>query len=145
MKHLIICMLILFVLTGCSSIQDSPSIQTTPSTEVLDLSLVDKYEFTVSSHDDYSETIISIENPQDIQIMNEFLGQTVTITHSEIPCDCEYLDSVKIFLNDGKKLFFGIERNFDDSFAFSEYSLSVIRFEDKSYDDLMNLIERFRD
>ena len=145
MKHLIICMLVLFVLTGCSSIQDSTSVQNTPSTEVLDLSLVSKYEFTVSSHDDYSETIISIENPQDIQIMNKFLGQTVTITHSEIPCDCEYLDSVKIFLNDGKKLFFGIERNFDDSFAFSEYSLSVIRFEDKSYDDLMNLIERFRD
>ena len=135
MKHLIIGITVLFILTGCTLTQR------TPTTDEFDLGTVSKYEFSVFSSDGYSENIIFIENPEDIKRVNEFLGQTVIMTHSKDPCACDYLVSVKIFANNNEELFFGIEENSDGSFNFSNYSLSVIRFENKSYNDLMNLVK----
>ena len=136
MKRLIIGIMFLFLLAGCSPTQKAPS------TEELDLSLVSKYVF---SFEEYSENAISVENPDDIQKVNGFLGQTVVITHYEDPCPCDYLDTVMISLTSGKELFFGIEKNASGSFDFSNYSLSVIRFEGKSYDDLIDLVKGLDD
>jgi len=134
MNRLIMGLIALVMLLGRIPIQKE-------STEVLDLNMVEKYEFNVILLDDFSETAIHIEDAEDVREMNAFLGQAVVINHSGDSCDCVYLDSVRIYLLDGRELFFGIERNEVDSFNFSNYSLSVIRFEDKSYDELMNFVK----
>ena len=136
MKRLIVIIMLLLTLTGCSLLGQKPK------TEVLDLDMVIQYQFTLADPD-YSETTIYVDTPEYIRQMNEFLGQTVTVTHSDTPCACEYLDSVKIFLANGEELFFGIDKKSDGSFDFSEYSLSVISFSDKRYEDLINLVNSF--
>ena len=148
LKRLIIGAMILFMLLGCEfvenpsdSVDEDESIENHSDTEMLDLSLVGKYEFTVFSYDDYSEDIIHVEKPEDIKKINEFLGETVMITHYKDPCNCAYPDFVRIFLVDGKELFFGIEKNSAGSFNFSKNSLSVISFEDNTLDGLISLVK----
>ena len=135
MKRIIITIMLLLTLTGCSRLRQALS------TEVLNLNTVAQYEFNIVD-EIYSEMTIRIESQDDIRQINDFLGQTVTITHSDTPCDCHYLNSVTFFMANGETRYFGIEKKSDDSFDFSNYSLSVISFNDKNYDDLMNLIKR---
>ena len=54
------------MLTGCSLTGHYPN------KEELDLNLVSKYEFSVYSYDNAMNTIVHVENPDDVKKMAEF-------------------------------------------------------------------------
>ena len=114
-------------------------------TEELDLSLVVKYEFDIVSYEERRNVRITIDNVDDVQKLNDFLGNVVTVTHSNEACLCDYETTLLMILTTGRLLRFGVERNWsDDTFNLSDNGMSVIRLDNLNYDDFMDLVMSFR-
>jgi len=109
-------------------------------TEELDLSLVEQYEFSIWSEG--ASTRIIIDDAVNIERVNVFLGNTVTITHSNIDCYCFHDVDVRMFLTGGRELRFGVTYTTatEGRLIFDNNSAAWISFADVSYDDFMELI-----
>jgi hypothetical protein len=115
--------------------------------EILNLDLVSGYEFRIYSYENNTDIIYHIQEPEDVRKMSEFLGNNRVINYiDDGPCECDYGVLLRIFLTTGEVLKYGVEENRNDgSFVFSKWGLETICFEDKSYDDLINLIKDLGD
>ena len=110
-------------------------------TEELDLALVESYEITIwENWEVYEQTVITIDTPESVEALNNFLGNTVNIDHFDGQCDCDNDVIVRIFLTTGREMWFAIHETRDGSFVFDANQSAVIEFEGQSYDELMNLV-----
>jgi len=112
-------------------------------TEEFDLSLVERYEFSILQCYEGGFDIIvtiSIDDAADVERVNDFLGNMVTITHSDIACLCDYLTRVYMHLTNGETMWFGVERTVNGTLVFNRNEMSWISFADVSYDDFMDLV-----
>jgi len=112
-------------------------------TEEFDLSLVERYEFSILQCYEGGFDIIvtiSVDDAEEIQRLNDFLGNTVMITHSDMGCYCYYNTRVYMRLTNGETMWFGIERTVNDTLVFNRNEMSWISFTNISYDDFMDLV-----
>ena len=107
-------------------------------TELFDVSQVVRYEFILNYEDKY--TVETLEN---VEFVNNFLGENRSIEYSDEYCFCDYDKFVNIYLKTGEKMYFGIEKDRDGSLTFSRNSTAVIRFENINYDDFIEFIKAF--
>jgi len=108
-------------------------------TEELDLSLVERYEFSIWEENEITQ--ITIDDVADVRKINDFLGNVVIFYRDGMALDSDFDFSARVFAT-GRMLSFGIERaSLSDSFIFIERAYGgTIYFENLSYDDFMDLI-----
>jgi hypothetical protein len=136
-KNFFIMISLVFLFTVCVLLLSGE-----PRRKALDLDLVSGYEFRIYSYEERTNTTYEFTRPEAVENINDFLGTGRSIEYNKYACMCSYDVVVRIFLTTGEILRYGVEKNRDDaSFNFSANSMEIIRFDDRSYYDLIGLIE----